>query len=68
MCGGRPKEECKLVENFIYELCKYKATEVIDLKWTAVNIVSSPSNTAHKGGRKKTSLGENNVTCHSMNS
>ena len=32
VCGGHPKEECKLVESLIYELCKYKAMEVMDLK------------------------------------
>lgn len=32
VCGGWPKEECKVAESLIYELCKDKVMEVMDLK------------------------------------
>jgi hypothetical protein len=32
VCRGRLQEDCKPVDSLIYELCKYKVTEVMDLK------------------------------------
>lgn len=64
--GGQPQEECKLVGSLIYELCRSKATEVMDFRIDSFKQQFQKLATVYERveDKEKECLEENTVASH----